>query len=370
MFSISIPVCGQAEYLPTALESLRVQSCPFQLAVLDATPNNSVQVILDRYRDIINYGYHYPDAGQSMAIQEGWNNTSGEIVAWLNADDYYFPDTFAMVEKVFRERPDVDVVFGHGVYVTADNVFQMYFPAISENITLLKKGCTICQPSCFVRRTAMEKVGGLDTSLQYTMDWDFWLRLYKFDSTFYFIDYPISVVRVYNDTKTLSRSKKRYYEITNILKDNTNWFNQKKSLILFYHYDLSHNKKGLVDFFVCTVLSFFRYFLRPIEKKPVIKGLECWTNYIKEQCQILLPWYSTKVPDTVSITVDRCADISLTFLGKEVHLDLCDQDVESLGDEKKCCTYKAKLNGFSGNLIVLNLRSNDGPLRLISLNII
>ena len=370
MFSISIPVCGQAEYLQTALESLRIQSCPFQLAVLDATPDNSVQKVLGKYRGIINYGYHHPDEGQSAAIQDGWNNTTGEIVAWLNADDYYFPDTLARVEQVFRERPDIDVVFGHAVYVTADNAFQMYFPAISEDITLLEKGCTICQPSCFVRRSAMEAVGGLDTSLQYTMDWDFWLRLYKSDCKFHFIDYPISVVRVYNDTKTLSRSKKRYDEISNILKYNTNWFNQKKSLILFYHYDLSQNKRGLVDYLACTALSFFRYSFRTDKNNLVINGLECWTNNIKDQCQILLPWYSKSAPDVVSITIDRCADISLIFSGKELRLDLCkNQDVILTGDVKGC-TYKTRLNGFSGNLIALNLHSNDGPLRLISVNII
>jgi glycosyltransferase involved in cell wall biosynthesis len=91
IFSISIPVYNQAKYLGTALESIRCQSTDVQLAVLDASADDSAQSVLVPYRGLIHYAYHHSDAGQSAAIQEGWDNTSGDVVAWLNADDYYFP---------------------------------------------------------------------------------------------------------------------------------------------------------------------------------------------------------------------------------------------------------------------------------------
>ncbi len=77
----------------------------------------------------------------------------------------FFSDALATVREVFLNKPDIDVVYGHAAYLSADGNFQTYFPAISENITFLKRGCIICQPSCFVRREAMERVGGLNTAL-------------------------------------------------------------------------------------------------------------------------------------------------------------------------------------------------------------
>ena len=88
-FSIAIPVFGQQKYIPTALKSIQAQNVEYELAVMDATYDNSVQVILDQYSDIITYRRHGPDGGQSEAIIEGWDNTNGEVLAWLCADDFW-----------------------------------------------------------------------------------------------------------------------------------------------------------------------------------------------------------------------------------------------------------------------------------------
>lgn len=266
-FSISTPVFKQAEFIATALESLRCQTMPFELAVLDATPDNSVQNILKKYSDIITYQYHHADDGQAAAIQEGWNNTQGEIVAWLNADDYYSPDTLAKVAEIFRSRLDIDVVYGHAAYVDAAGNFQQYFPAISDNPALLPRNCIICQPSCFVRRAAMERIGGLNTQLHYVMDWDLWVRLYTAGYKFYFLDAVLSVVRIYPTTKTLSGSKKRFQEIDAILKLHTSWFYRKIAWLGFLTDEYKNNRKNLT-----TILGFYTFtalrFMRKLYHRP------------------------------------------------------------------------------------------------------
>lgn len=85
LFSIAIPVFGQAHFLPAALSSVLAQTSRYQLAVMDATPDFSVQTVLKDYSKILCYQRHGPDSGQSVAIQEGWNHTDGDIVAWLCA---------------------------------------------------------------------------------------------------------------------------------------------------------------------------------------------------------------------------------------------------------------------------------------------
>ena len=70
-FAISIPTFGQANFLSSALESLRVQSFGVNLAIMDATPNDSVQQVIKGYENLISYQRFGPDLGQTTAIQEG-----------------------------------------------------------------------------------------------------------------------------------------------------------------------------------------------------------------------------------------------------------------------------------------------------------
>src|SRR6185295_3805867 len=91
-FSISIPVLGQADLLPIALASLAAQSEPFDVAILDATRDDSIQSVVLKSGLQVAYNRHGPDGGQADAIAEGWSRVDGDIVAWLCADDYYFPD--------------------------------------------------------------------------------------------------------------------------------------------------------------------------------------------------------------------------------------------------------------------------------------
>jgi glycosyltransferase involved in cell wall biosynthesis len=70
-FSVAIPVLGQAQFLPTALASLDAQDAEFEVAVMDVTPDDSVQLILKHWGRPIGYSRHGPDEGQAAAIQEG-----------------------------------------------------------------------------------------------------------------------------------------------------------------------------------------------------------------------------------------------------------------------------------------------------------
>ena len=373
IFSISVPVYGHAEFLSHTLESIRCQPVEVELAVLDATPDDSVQRVLSTYKDMIDYAYHREDDGQAAAIQEGWENTSGEIVSWINADDYYFPDGLAAVREIFLNKPDIDVVYGHAVYLSADGNFQTYFPAISENIALLKRGCIICQPSCFVRRKAMERLGGLNTALHYTMDWDFWLRLYHANCSFYFLDELISAVRVYPDTKTLSGSAERYREIKNILRTNASWRRRTMSLLGFRYYDqvnrTTGSLKSLVLYPILSVLARLHQW-RAKRKTVLIKGLKPWTNFVEDACEVSLPWYSQDAPRDVTVITDIPVEFSSTFAGKSIALETCGTlQTTFLGQKIKACVYRAKLHEQAGHLLSFELRSYKGPWRLLSLEI-
>jgi glycosyltransferase involved in cell wall biosynthesis len=307
-FCIAIPVCGQANFLPTALESIRVQTQNVQLAVMDATADDTVQKVVESYRDLVSYRRHGPDSGQASAIQEGWDHTNGEIVAWLCADDYLFPDTLEFVEQVFRGCPDVDVVYGDSVFVDGDGRFIGYFPEIQSDISCIEEGCCISQPSCFVRRTALDRVGPLNPDLHYIMDWDLWTRLYRSGAKFHYLQKPLSIVRIYQGTKSSSRSWRRFSEIGSHLWQNTSAMKTAKSLLGFYIYDLLTCRVTGLERILLRGIDLYRSFKRRMgrpdrSREDTHHGLSSYGNEVRGEVDVFLPWYN---PLPVTEVIVRC----------------------------------------------------------------
>ncbi|MBN1546371.1 MAG: glycosyltransferase, partial [Syntrophaceae bacterium] len=245
-FAIVIPNFNQSHFLPFALKSLRYQAVPFNLAVMDGGSTDKFQEAVEPYSDIINFLRSAPDAGQAAAIKEGMETIPGDVVAWLNADDYYFPGVLDKVAAFFDRHPEVDVVYGDAVHVTEEGFFLSYFPAIQEfHAQELTRSCFICQPACFVRRSAYHKAGGLDTALHYTMDWDLWCRLSQSGAKFHYLHTPLAAVRYYPGTKTLSGDRQRYLEIWRIERT----YGKRLvplSWIGFYLFDLSFKENKTI----------------------------------------------------------------------------------------------------------------------------
>ena len=301
IFSVSVPIKGQSHFLRAAVESIRCQSSAVELAVLDATTDHSVQEILRDYADLISYGYHRADGGQAVAIQEGWDSTRGEIVSWLNADDCYFPGALPRVEAAFRSQPEVDVVFGHAVNLDAEGAFLSYFPAAADNVRLIQTENGICQPACFVRRRAMERVGGLNTNLHYVMDWDFWVRLYESGSRFLFLDTPLAAVTQHPLTKTLSGAALRYREIADLLEPNMPGAERMLSMARMRCHDfLNRPERGMGAMFrpLALVAASLDWRLRKPRQQPVLFGIEVGTQRVSGECVVQFPRYFPAHPAT------------------------------------------------------------------------
>ena len=302
-FAIVIPNYNQSHFLPWALESLKHQNAPFNIALMDGGSSDDFQVVADAYSHMIAHLESGPDGGQSAAIKKGKAIISGEYVAWLNADDYYFPGALDRVSSFFEKNPTIDVVYGDAVHVTADGFFLSYFPPIqSFGSKDLARSCFICQPACFVRRKAYERIGGIDASLKYTMDWDLWHRLSLAGAKFHYLQELLAAVRYYPGTKTMSGNWKRYAEIWRIERKYGHrllpfsWFG-------FYRYDLSLKEKRdfLEKSFLCLLdkLRRFKKGLRrfqPTEDvmKPTLYGFHRWEPVVETSGTIHLPWYDRR----------------------------------------------------------------------------
>ena len=317
-FAIVIPNFNQSHFLPFALESLRHQSAPFNLAVMDGGSTDGFKDVIQQYSGIINYLRSAPDEGQAAAIKEGLNIISGDIITWLNADDYYFPGALEKVADYFVKHPEVDVVYGDAIHINRDGFFLSYFPPIQEfNASDLTRTCFICQPACFVRRCAYEKVGGIDSSLHFTMDWDLWCRLASFSAKFHYLHYVLAAVRYYPGTKTLSGNKQRYLEIWHIEKKYG-----KRLLPMswpgFYLFDLMFKaKRTILENIAFSILrllrrmkkSFIQIRKSHVESDLVNYGFHRWKSEVAGRGIIYMPWYDKRHLAKINLRVipDNCS---------------------------------------------------------------
>ena len=369
VYSIAIPVLGQANFLSTALSSIQAQTCRFQLAVMDATPNHSVQDVLENYTGILSYRRHGQDSGQSAAIQEGWDHTDGDIVSWLCADDYYFPYVLEEVDKIFAAHPDVDVVYGDSVFVDREGNFLRYCLDINEDLSTIFKTCCISQPSCFLRRSALDRMGKLNTRLHYIMDWDLWTQLYKAGAKFYYLNKPLSAVRMYPETKTASRSKARYAEINRHLKENMGFLSRMRVLLGFYYSDMKMGRKSVLGRAIFYLLNRLRSIKNVIwkyskKKNPILYGFECSSNLVKSECEVFLPFYGKCLPRQLVI---NCRNVNTL----QVYVNNRMQNISSSSSRGGCCSYVVKIKeDLIGSILKLTLSSSSTkPWRLISVNI-
>jgi glycosyltransferase involved in cell wall biosynthesis len=255
------------------------------------------------YSDLIQYQKSSPDRGQADVIKQGVRRLKGNIIGWLNADDYYFPGALDIVSNYFENHADIDVVYGDAVHVTPEGFFLSYFPAIQEfNAADLTRTCFICQPACFMRRDIYEKVGGINPTLQYTMDWDLWCRLSASGAKFSYLHEVLAAVRYYPGTKTLSGGFKRYMEIWRIEKKYGRrlW---PRSWLGTYLFNLSfHGKKSATDKYIFTILDLLRRtkkYLRGRQntnsyKTKLIYGFRPWDSVVDGRAVIHLPWYGNQ----------------------------------------------------------------------------
>ena len=229
--SISVPIGYGSKFLKSSLGSLKAQNESLDIAMLDASRDEKVALEISTSGLDMNYHRCAPDGGQSDAIAEGWANSTAPILAWLNADDMLLEDCIATVLAAFEANPSVDLIYGHSSICNEDGVVLGRHSAVKPVSDMIYRDNYISQPSCFIRRSALDKIGGIDTTLHYTMDWDIWLRLYDKGHAFLFIDEIFSNVSWAANTKTSQVSVRRYKEFAAILRRSQGPVNVLKGVV-------------------------------------------------------------------------------------------------------------------------------------------
>jgi glycosyltransferase involved in cell wall biosynthesis len=204
LVSIVTPSFNQGRFIRDTLESVLSQSYPrIEYLVMDGGSTDETVEILRQYGDRLTW-ISEPDRGQAHAINKGWRRAGGTIVAYLNSDDTYLPGAVERAVACLEEHPEAGLVYGEGFHVDEQGKIIERYPTEPFSRPRLEETCFICQPTVFIRRELVERVGYLDESLQYSLDYDLWIRAARV-APFAFTPQYLATSRLHADTKTLGQ---------------------------------------------------------------------------------------------------------------------------------------------------------------------
>lgn len=216
--TIVVPSYNQGMFLNQCLDSIFSQNIPVEVFVMDGGSTDNTLEIIKKWEDKLAGWRSRKDEGQSAAINEGMKLGKAPFCCWLNSDDYFLENGLITLLDRMSNNPKSPVVYGKVYnYIEKSKVYENIWVE-KFNPNRLAVRCIISQPGTMIRREVWESVGGLNTHLHMSMDYELWWKIYKANGDFDFIDTYVAVNRDHLNTKTNSKRALHYKESMEIVK--------------------------------------------------------------------------------------------------------------------------------------------------------
>jgi glycosyltransferase involved in cell wall biosynthesis len=206
--SVITPSLNQGVFIEDAILSVARQNYPnFEHIVVDGGSTDETLATLRRYPHL--RWISEPDRGQSDAINKGFQMAGGDLVVWLNADDYYLPGAFAAIGRFAEANPSADVIYGDCVFVDRWGRLVRYKTEHGfDRLVLLYYGCYIDSTAFLARRLVKEGLL-LDISYRACMDYEYFVHLANAGKTFAYLNRPLTAFRWHGSNCSLDLEKVR-----------------------------------------------------------------------------------------------------------------------------------------------------------------
>ncbi|MEA5112586.1 MAG: glycosyltransferase family 2 protein [Geobacteraceae bacterium] len=215
--SIITPSFNQDAYIDQTIQSVLKQNYPdFEHIVIDGGSTDRTVQILKSYEHLV--WISEKDRGQADALNKGLRYAKGDVIGWINSDDYYESNIFKFVMDQFY-RPETQWVIGNLTY-QFDGIGTLIpnkSPVVSYE-RLIRNPDIVKQAPAFFRRSFLERVGGWNPDFFMVMDFDLWVRLSKCSPP-KMVDHNWAYFRIHSMQKTsISNTQRQLMEIVQVLK--------------------------------------------------------------------------------------------------------------------------------------------------------
>lgn len=188
-FSIVTPNYNGERFLEETIASVlaqRADGVDLEYIVVDGGSTDASMDIIEKHRSGISTIIAEEDDGPADAISKGLSRASGDILSWLNSDDYYYPGALARVAEAMQRSPDRTLCFGHCPIVDErgreirrgiTRFKELFYPVASRFV--IQSINFLSQPATFFRKSAWESAGSLRRDFVAAWDYDFLLKAWR-----------------------------------------------------------------------------------------------------------------------------------------------------------------------------------------------